>query len=82
MENIKCKECNLFKEMDWSDGDLEQKIFGVKGHCQDMSNPDFNHFAKTFFGRGICKTDYFMGSPKWCAKRDNPIYVDVAKNKI
>jgi len=64
MKIFKCSKCEYFEKDDWSNGDLEQKIFGVYGHCMDTINPDFNSFAQ-IYGRGIPKLQAIF-SPKWC----------------
>jgi len=64
MRIFKCSKCEYFQKADWSNGDLEQKIFGVLGFCMDSLNPDFNLFAQ-ISGRGIPKLQAIF-SPKWC----------------
>jgi hypothetical protein len=68
MKVCKCKKCNYFQKANWSNGTIEQKIFGVSGFCIDDKNPDFNDFAKAY-GRGISKTETIL-SPKWCRLRE------------
>jgi hypothetical protein len=65
----KCKKCPYFKKADWSQGNLDQKLFGVAGFCMDSDNPYFNAFAQCY-GRGISKHETIF-SPKWCALRLN-----------
>ena len=75
----KCYKCDYFQEKDWSWGTLEQRIFGVTGHCMDKENPDFNDWAREL-GRGIPKTQTLF-SPKWCRFRKDFKGVDKCSDK-
>ena len=67
MKIRKCERCQYFQKKDWSWGDLEQRIFGVLGHCMDTQNTGFNEWALRY-GRGVTKTQSIF-SPKWCRLR-------------
>jgi hypothetical protein len=79
MKKPKCRKCDCFQKNNFKGMSLEYKLLGVRGFCIDSSNPDFNWFAKTC-GRGVGWMGW-LSSPKWCAKRENPVYVDMMKGK-
>lgn len=63
--NIKCKNCPYFVPK-FKGMSVLFHLSHIRGWCTDYSNPTFNEFAKTHYGRGLPWKAYLFTGAKGC----------------